>query len=76
MLSRPKLWLQQIPKTRTALETLSTKTQEIGHRARRCISRYIKRAIVEADMDLSRSFVVGGKLTLTLDGTSSAVAAL
>src|SRR6266852_6308169 len=37
-----ELWLQQIPKTRMALETLSTKTQEIGHRARRCISQLVK----------------------------------
>src|SRR6266404_1570958 len=37
-----ELWLQQIPKTCMALETLSTKTQEIGHRARRCISQLVK----------------------------------
>jgi hypothetical protein len=37
-----KIWLQQISKTRMALETLSTKTQEIGYRARRCISQFIK----------------------------------
>jgi hypothetical protein len=37
-----KIWLQQISKTRMALETLSTKMQEIGYRARRCISHFIK----------------------------------
>ena len=40
-----------------ALETLSTKTQEIGRCARRCISQFIELGGWEVNMELFRSFI-------------------